>query len=207
MTTTRKQASIERRNQIIDAALEVFSKKGFLEATNRDIARAAGIGSAGLIYHYFEDKRDLFRAVIQERTPVLELTSQPTDLLFEQPPEQVLAFFAAAVLDVTANPTTLALIRLVFGEALRQPEVAELMWEAGSSHMIGFLYRYFERLMERGVIRRIDLGCAVRSFMGPLFAYIVTTRILELPDERAPTPEELVQTTVDVFLHGALVKP
>ncbi|NIW45213.1 MAG: TetR family transcriptional regulator, partial [Gammaproteobacteria bacterium] len=51
---TRQQIFETRREEIIDAALRVFSEKGFNAATNKDIAKAAGIRSPGLIYHYFE---------------------------------------------------------------------------------------------------------------------------------------------------------
>ena len=51
-----------RRQQIIDGALQVFASKGFEKATNKDIAVASGIGSPGLIYHYFKDKCDSFLA-------------------------------------------------------------------------------------------------------------------------------------------------
>ena len=36
-----------KRQQIIEGALHVFASKGFENATNKDIARAAGIGSPG----------------------------------------------------------------------------------------------------------------------------------------------------------------
>ena len=51
MPSRDEQDFEERRQQIIDGALEVFSEKGFEKATNKDIAEAAGIGSPGLIYH------------------------------------------------------------------------------------------------------------------------------------------------------------
>ncbi len=57
-----------RRQQIIDGALVVFAEKGFEKATNQDIAEAAGIGSPGLIYHYFESKADLLRQVVASRS-------------------------------------------------------------------------------------------------------------------------------------------
>lgn len=48
-----------RRQQIIDGALQVFGTKGFEKANNKDIAVAARIGSPGLIYHYFNKYRVL----------------------------------------------------------------------------------------------------------------------------------------------------
>jgi AcrR family transcriptional regulator len=61
------------RKQILDASLKLFSDKGFVRTSVRDIAQAAGITDAAIYYH-FASKRDLFEALIEERgfTAVLE---------------------------------------------------------------------------------------------------------------------------------------
>ena len=51
----------EKPSQIIGAAFEVFGKTGYQATLVRDIADRAGI-SAGTVYTYFRDKRELFRA-------------------------------------------------------------------------------------------------------------------------------------------------
>ena len=51
----------ERRQEILDAARRVFVEKGYDNATMNDIAAAADV-SAGSIYRYFENKRDLIAA-------------------------------------------------------------------------------------------------------------------------------------------------
>ncbi len=200
--TTRKQASIERRNQILDAALKVFATKGFRETTNRDIATAAGINSPGLIYHYFKDQEDLFQAVLQERAPILQLSKIDPATLLAEPPREVLTLIARTFIETVSDPTTRQLIRLIMGEGLRQTEVAQMVYEFGSSHMLAFLYQYFEALMDRGEIRRADLGATVRTFIGPLFAYLFTALLWEFPDARTPTAETQIATVVDVFLEG-----
>jgi AcrR family transcriptional regulator len=54
----REQLKEERRRQILDAALEVFTQKGFNAATVSDVAARAGV-SQGTIYWYFESKEEL----------------------------------------------------------------------------------------------------------------------------------------------------
>jgi AcrR family transcriptional regulator len=54
----------ERRQQILDAAVDVFARMGFATAGTADIARAAGIGEP-TIYRYFANKRDLYQAAIR----------------------------------------------------------------------------------------------------------------------------------------------
>src|SRR3981081_4928887 len=80
----------DRREQIIDAAMRVFSQKGFTRATNKDIAREAGI-TPGLIYHYFENKEALLKAIVEGRSP-LRLVSSLSPQVLMLPPEVFLRF-------------------------------------------------------------------------------------------------------------------
>ena len=52
-----------RRNQILDAAEEVFSDRGYEVATIAEVAVLAGTAE-GNVYRYFETKRDLLASVI-----------------------------------------------------------------------------------------------------------------------------------------------
>ena len=60
----------ERRKMILDASRKVFFQKGYLGATIRDIAYEAAL-SPGLIYHYFDNKDDIYGAICQEAFKVL----------------------------------------------------------------------------------------------------------------------------------------
>lgn len=52
-----------RREQILDAAYQVFASKGYATATIADVAQSLRLGH-GTIYRYFDNKLDLFMAVI-----------------------------------------------------------------------------------------------------------------------------------------------
>jgi AcrR family transcriptional regulator len=54
----------ERREQILQAALQIFARKGLAAARISDIAAAAGL-SYGLVYHYFHDKEELFVELVR----------------------------------------------------------------------------------------------------------------------------------------------
>ena len=90
MTNNEEQDNTDRRQQILEAALKVFSTKGFHKATNKDIAQAAGGISPGLIYWYFKDKEDLFFSIIRERAAIFQLADHP-ERLMELPPRAGLA--------------------------------------------------------------------------------------------------------------------
>ncbi|MFQ5936859.1 MAG: TetR/AcrR family transcriptional regulator [Acidiferrobacterales bacterium] len=64
---TRKQHATEqvnRADELMSAALDLFAERDFASVTIKDIAHAIGVNTA-LIYYYFESKEDLLRATIE----------------------------------------------------------------------------------------------------------------------------------------------
>ena len=57
--------SIEKRKKILDAGLRLIGQKGFYHTTTADIAREAGV-STGIVYRYFENKKDIFITAFSE---------------------------------------------------------------------------------------------------------------------------------------------
>lgn len=191
----------DRRQQIIDGALLVFSQKGFEKATNKDIARAAGIGSPGLIYHYFEDKADLLRQVLESHSPGLQLLASGDAMLDRSPPE-VLEILGRAFVAALSDHEGSALFRVILGEALRRPQIAEMLNQLGPMRAFTFLTHYLSAQMDAGLLRRTDPGAAARCFIGPLLAYVITREIFPLPDSSTLAPETMVSTTMETFLRG-----
>lgn len=190
-----------KRQQIIDGALHVFASQGFEKATNRDIARAAHIGSPGLIYHYFKDKADLFGQVLEERAPALQLVAKGEEMM-DLPPREVLTRFAHAFVDMLDNRVGVAMFKMVLGEAIRRPAVAEIVNRVGPGRGIGFIVRYISHQMQLGTLRKMDPGGAARCFLGPLLAFVLTREVLVQPDAATLSPETMAETVVDIFLRG-----
>lgn len=201
MATRDSQDFEGRRQQIIDGALQVFASKGFEKATNKDIAAASSIGSPGLIYHYFKDKSDLFRQVLEQRVPMLQLLTKREEMM-SLPPQEALTLFASTFLKVVDNPNAIALMKLMLGEAIRQPVVAEMINTIGPLRNFALLTRYLEKQMDAGVLRRMDTGAAARCFIGPLLAFLITRELFPQPDAPMLEPETMVKTVVEVFLRG-----
>ncbi|MFE6859479.1 TetR/AcrR family transcriptional regulator [Nocardia sp. NPDC057668] len=60
---------IERREQILAAALDTIAERGFLATSVAELAEAAGLSQSGLL-HYFGSKEDLFVAVLRKRDEI-----------------------------------------------------------------------------------------------------------------------------------------
>jgi AcrR family transcriptional regulator len=62
----RRTRGERSRQQILLVARQLFAEVGFAAAGTEEIARAAGVGTRGALYHHFEDKPALFAAVFEE---------------------------------------------------------------------------------------------------------------------------------------------
>jgi TetR/AcrR family fatty acid metabolism transcriptional regulator len=65
-----KAPPIDRRRQILDAAIRVFARQGFHACRVSDIAREAGV-AYGLVYHYFDSKDQVLNELFMERWSLL----------------------------------------------------------------------------------------------------------------------------------------
>lgn len=82
MASARAAASVDRRRQILDAAIRVFAREGFYACRVSDIAREAGV-AYGLVYHYFRSKEQVLNELFTERWSLLlaaieEIDARPT---------------------------------------------------------------------------------------------------------------------------------
>jgi AcrR family transcriptional regulator len=185
----------------MDAALEVFAHKGFEKATNKDIARAARIKSPGLIYHYFQDKADLLRSIVQQRAPALQLLAH-SDELMDLPPREVLTRFANSFIEAFDDKVTVAGFKLLLGESLRRPAVAEMFNRLGPLRAFTFFTRYLQHQMDLGNLRRADPGAAARCFIGPMVIFALTREVFPQADAGTLSLQTMAETHVEIFLRG-----
>lgn len=191
----------QRRQQIIDGALEAFSAKGYAGASNKDIAEAARIGSPGLIYHYFKDKLDLLHQTLLERMPVLQLFGE-AEAMFEQPPEVALPWLMRRLSALYTQYPAIAIIKVVLAESLRNPEVARLVNEVGPGRGLHILSAYLKHQMDLGRLRPMDPEIAARALIGPILAYLATRYIFNQEEAHAIALEAMARHTVEIFLRG-----
>lgn len=199
MTTTTD--STERRREILDAALKVFSAKGFHKATNKDVAEEAGI-SPGLIYWYFKDKQDLLFSLIRERATAIFQIIEHSDELLDMQPQELLPTIGRSFLAIYTVPSNLSLLRIVVAEAIRMPEIGETMYQIAPIHILRLLSTHFQRQIDKGRFRPLDTHIAARSFIGMLVVHIVAREFLRQPEALATSDEQIVETVVDIFLRG-----
>jgi len=96
--TNRDEQKEQRRIQILEAALDLFIRKGYGETKIADIADAADM-SMGLLFHYFESKEKLYEVLVRSGCERMKMEMAYTDgsplEFFQAAAESVLAMIAS----------------------------------------------------------------------------------------------------------------
>jgi AcrR family transcriptional regulator len=158
----------QTRDRILDAALKLFSQKGFLGATTRRIAREAGVAEVTLFRH-FPTKEALFKEVIR-RYSFLPALRGILPGLAEASYEEALLTIARrflATLDERRD-----LIRIMLAERPHYPSQVKGIFRGILGEACGMLSDYFRQLQARGVLRDFDPDAAAKAFLGAFFSYV-----------------------------------
>jgi AcrR family transcriptional regulator len=201
MADEQQSESGDRRQQIMAAALRVFSTKGFEKATNKDIAEAAGGISPGLIYHYFKDKQDLFFSILEEQAPIVSLATHP-ERLMDLPAREGLALIGRSYLTALGSPGNVAVFRILLSEVLRFPQISDLLYNTAVVRVFGLVTSYLNHQIALGQLRPVDTFIAARSFIGMFIAHVLLREVFRQPEAQAIDDETVIATVVDLFLGG-----
>ena len=197
----KKQTTTLRQEQILNAALDVFSRKGYAAATIPEIAEKAGI-AVGTIYNYYPNKRELFIAVIKNfiiTTPFLNLIDKiPKDKDIDTTFKQIMQnrFDLIDSEPVSRMPS-------LMGEVQRDPELKALWNEKFLQPFMTQLDGGYRLMMASGKFRQMEPAVAVRAVGGLIIGFLIL-RIMEgetSPINRLPQ-EKVAEELVNFVLHG-----
>jgi AcrR family transcriptional regulator len=188
-----------KRRQIIDGARNVFLAQGFDAASMNDIARAAGV-SKGTLYVYFNNKEELFEAIVEEECDaqaegIFDLDTNDHDV------EAVLTRLGIAYVKFLCRPEKASAVRTVIAIADRMPEIGKRFYEAGPAAGIAQLAAYIDAQVKAGVLRVEDGEMAAAQFMESTHAMLFKPIVFNFAP--APSDEQVersVRIAVRVFL-------
>ncbi len=191
----------DRREQIAEAAMRVFAQKGYVRATNKDIAREAGI-TTGLIYHYFDNKEALLKAIVEMRSPVQLLHSLSPQML-DSPPETMLSSLLLQMFNMVESEQFVQLLRVFLPEAIHNPGLSSVGLPS-YQEAARFLEDYLATKMDSGELRRADPSMVAQALMSGVMGFVLRRQILHDPVALRYTREEIVDGIVGTALHGLL---
>lgn len=158
-----KAPAIDKRRQILDAAIRVFARQGFHSTRVADIADEAGV-AYGLVYHYFKSKDEVLNELFSERWSLLLAAIEEADRA-DLAPRAKLEAVAGFIVDSYRHDPELMKVIIV--------EVTRAANSFGRTHLteIRRAYDSIARIVaagqESGDFRRdIDPNFASMSFYG-----------------------------------------
>ncbi|MCY7340799.1 MAG: TetR/AcrR family transcriptional regulator [Pseudonocardia sp.] len=157
--------SVRKQRAILDAALGLFLRHGYLGTSMDDVAAAAKV-SKQTVYKHFGDKRRMF---VELLTGCMAGADATVAALAEAVPdsqdlETDLRAFARAYLAAVMAPHLIRLRRVVIGEAERFPELAAAWYTSGPAQAYTTFAHWFETLDQRGLLRADDPVLAAQHF-------------------------------------------
>lgn len=157
----------ERPGDIVAAALQVFSEKGFAGARIEEIAKRAGV-SKGTLYLYFETKEEMFRAVVREVVAPNVETVRAVFEAADMPFGDLLRMFLARFAEIVTTVPVGAVAKMVVGESRNFPEIAKVWHDDVILKAVGLLAGLIERAQAKGEVRAGDPRTHAFSIMGPM---------------------------------------
>jgi TetR/AcrR family transcriptional regulator len=198
----RERDRLRQRREMLAAALELFSERGYYNVSMHEIAERSEF-AIGTLYKFFRNKEDLYKALMMEKArefhqEIMEALNMEGDVL------SLVENFIATKGRLFAD--NLPILRLYFAET----RGASFNIKAGLDQDIRRLYdesmMHLASVLERGVqnkiFRDIDPYCMAVALEGLINAFLFCW--LEDP-ERHPY-EANVMVIKDIFLRGVLAK-
>jgi TetR/AcrR family transcriptional regulator len=207
VNTERKQrlSAEDRKAAIVEAAVHLFAEKGFRGTTTRELAAAVGV-SEPVLYQHFSTKSELYSAIIEvicseehaETDAELEERSAAGDDagFFQTLGEAIIGWYEE-------KPEA---IRLLLYSALEGHELKDRFVETQVSILYTILTEYIGRRVEQGMFRAMDPYLAARAFTGMCSHQGMASTIFDIRDLQG-SRKELVQSLVEIFLHGVRAWP
>lgn len=192
----------KRQLEILEAAIKVFSQKGFSASTTKEIAAEAGV-SEGTIFKYFRTKKDLLLGLL---APVV------TESLYKIMDESQKGAKEEAVLEQFLKKhmhfirENIELIKIIFYESQFHEELRMNFLENLVIKVTGLLEDYFREKIAEGVFKDIDPRIAVRSLIGMYAALVIWKDVLKGDEYVLLDDEMAVKTIIDIFFNGVKVK-
>ena len=167
----RAARAAERRQAIIDAALEEFVSRGFTATRLDDVAKRAGVAK-GTIYLHFKDKESMFEELI--RTALVPLIGR----LHAPPPiggsvRDAVEGFARNFIAEVASTRRGDIVRLIVAEGPRFPSIADFYYREVVSRGLAGMRALIELGVARGEIAHQELARFPQILVAPALIAVI----------------------------------
>ncbi len=203
-TRPRRRRKEARPQELLDAAFEVFTEKGFSAARLEEIAARAGVGK-GTLYLYFPSKEALLEALID--TALLPNVERLEQLVAEWPgtTEALLRRIFDLMGGLMREGRLSAFPKLVIAEASNFPAFAERYRRRVIDRGLGLLAKVVARGIERGEFRAVDPAITARLCIAPFLLFSIWQTCFARFDEEPFDAAAFMAAHAEALLHGIAV--
>lgn len=197
--TRRERRAAERKQKILDAAIQVFADKGYHRATTKEIAEVADVAE-GTIYTYFTSKDDLLLGIIGGLAQ-LNVQQAILDQSVDQDLEGFIRSYLTWRLELTGEYQRL-LIGIV-PELLHHPQLRDRYSTEFIQPALAMIEQHIRRRVERGQLRDVDVPFLTRALTGVLFGFQMLVILGDPVSQDAwQHPERMVESLTRMMLDG-----
>jgi AcrR family transcriptional regulator len=195
----RRAATPEgRRAEILAAALEEFTARGFAAARLDDVAKRAGVAK-GTIYLYFADKEALFQELVRSMVnPILGTLEQMRDL--DIPARVLVEGMLGTFVREVFGTRRKDLVRLIFAEGPRFPAIAEFYYREVVGRVLAIVRPLLARAHARGELPSDALVRFPQLIIAPGLVAIMWSALFE-KYEPLDVPA-MIRAHVDILFGG-----
>jgi AcrR family transcriptional regulator len=193
----------ERPEALFQAALDVFSRRGYRASRLEDVAQAAGV-SKGTVYNYFENKEDLLRKAMEYKFQTLLPRAEEALDNFRGTAAEKLRFFLDRNWTRALTPEIGRFQKLMLGEIFVElPELFKLWIRKGVAQS----WRLGEKIIREGQASgefRADAdAAAVARYAMSGLSYQALLRGHMGVDKLDPCPDEAIfASAIDLVIRG-----
>lgn len=188
-----------RPAELTAAALQLFIEKGYAGTRLEDVASRAGV-SKGTLYLYFDNKEELFKAVVRDNV-VARISKSAEELLrFGGSSADLLSSLTTGWWHDYGSSEAGGLGKLVMAESGNFPEIARFFLDEVIEPWHALLSGALARGIERGEFREVNVPMFVRVITAPLVMLSLWTRSFGPCSEQPVDADAYIRTHVDMVL-------
>lgn len=179
------------KERILEAALTIFSNKGYHETRLDEIVQAAHV-SKGSIYFHFPNKEKLFFALVDQFADLIE--RRAIEAISEE--SESMKRVTAAIREVLGTfgkyrlPTKLLLVQAVGLGKVFEEKRLEI-----TDRFAGLIQRYLDEAVSAGDIAEVDTKIVAHAWMGAIYNLVI-----QWVYTGEPAQEQLLETLVPLLL-------
>lgn len=190
------------RQKILNVALEVFAENGVRGATMVEIAKRVGI-TGGALYWYFENKEEIFDAVVQAHSQPVAALDTVKILIPELEPKTAIKFILQGML--VYFRVNLDFLRLVVSEALRDQNTSGPFLENMLKPAREFVRDCLEIWHQKGLVKpEVDLDSATQALLGMAGYFFAEKAVMGDMEALDKEVERFIEQVPNIFLEGIL---